>query len=160
MQVEVDRAVDQDAAHTKHAGQSHRAAHLTWPISDLLDASGIKHHHEPEHGCEAQQAHFHEQLQVIVVRFVDEEVGIESAELRIHDRKCSQAPPQNGLLEEHAKAVAVDVGANVAGKLGVSGAGGGDTPAEFAAADPDQQADDDGEENADADGGAQSALSV
>ena len=46
------------------------------------------------------QPAFDRELQIIVVRFIDEEIGVEGAELRIHDRKCSQTPAQNRLLQD------------------------------------------------------------
>ncbi len=92
-----------------------RSTDLAGPVTYFLDGPCVDRHQKPEHRCEAEHTHFHEQLQIVVVRLIDEEIGVEGAELRIHDGKSSQAPAQHGLLQEHLKAIAVDVMADVAG---------------------------------------------
>ncbi len=84
---------------------------------DFLDGSSVDRQQKPDHRSESKQTGLHEQLQIVVVRLIDEEIGVEGAELRIDDWERSQAPAEHGFLEEHPKAVAIDGDANVIGDL-------------------------------------------
>src|SRR5205807_5393339 len=118
----------------EHTSQSDCAAHLARPILYLTNGVPIDNPEEPEHRGKSQYSCFHQQLQVVVVRLIDKEVGIERAELRIYNRECPQSPSENRLFQEHFQSVAIDEIANVAGNFGMRSAHGCDAFTEFRAA--------------------------
>src|SRR5450755_1143449 len=101
----------------------------------------------PDRNGESGQAGLDQQLQIVIVRLVDEEGGVETAKLRIDNWKRAESPTQQRPLEQHMPAVAVDGNANSTADFFTSFAvNAHEALSERVAADPNQKNNDNGHE--------------
>ena len=107
--------MDEDADAAEQSRHRQCAGRGLGPVLELGGGLAEDHHQKPDGDQKSSEAGFDQQLQVVVVRLVDEERCVEAAKLRIDDGKCAESPAQEGPLEEHAQAVAIDVNAHSAG---------------------------------------------
>src|SRR5439155_26184417 len=109
LQVEIDEAVHQNSGANKHGHQGYCAVSFVCPVRDFLTRLAEDRHYQPQHDCESHRSGFHKQLDVIIVRFVHVEIGIEAAKLRINVGKCAQPPSEDRFREKHLQTVTRDV---------------------------------------------------
>src|SRR5271165_6070888 len=108
----------QYSAEAEGTGQSDGTVYVRHPVFDLGQGAAVKDDQEPDHGGKTENSCLDQQLRVVVVRFIDEEIGIERAELRVNGGESSESPSEDGLAAEHLYGVAIDGRAHAARDFG------------------------------------------
>src|SRR5208337_2993968 len=117
LQIQIEKAVDQNSHTTEQRGHGHCTASRLSPILKFARRPAEDQDQKPDGDGESRQASLDQQLQIIVVRLVHEEGGVETAKFRIDDGKGAESPTEKWPLDKHAQAVAIDAEANPSAKF-------------------------------------------
>src|SRR4030095_13651743 len=75
---------------------------------------------EPDCGAESQQTGFSGELQVVIMRLINQQTGVEAAELRIDLLECDEPPAQYRASGEHDSSIAINTETNIAPEFGAT----------------------------------------
>ena len=89
LQIEIIKAVYQYAGNSDDRRQAHRRVNVSRPVLDFAQASAIENSDEPAHDGKAYKARFDSCLNVVIMSFVHEEVGVETAVRGVDHGECT-----------------------------------------------------------------------
>ena len=92
LQIEIHQAVYQYSGHSQQGCQSDRPVGVFRPVLQLSEPIAIHRPQKPEHDGESQPSHLDQQLEIVVVGFVDKEIGVKTSKLGIDIGEYSQSP--------------------------------------------------------------------
>src|ERR1700682_3742987 len=130
----------QDSQTTEECGHGHRAGRGLGPILELTRGLAEDQHQKPDRDGAPNHPGLDQQLQIIIVRMVHEEAGIETAEFRVNNWEGAESPTEEGLLDQHAQTVTIDAEANSSVNFFTGfGVNADQAAGEFVAAHPDEK---------------------
>src|SRR5271170_641399 len=112
--------MQQNSSTPQQSGEGHRCIPLGFPAARSRESVLVQAHEEPKHQPEAKQAGLHQQLRIVIMRFIDEQVRIEAAVTRVDRGESPQAPPQQRPVGKHSEAILRDIPTNARGQISES----------------------------------------
>src|ERR1700731_1452550 len=104
--------MEQNSCTPQQSCERDRAIPFEFPAARGWQPMAVQTNDEPQHQREAEQAGLHQQLHIVVVRFVYEQVRIETAETWVDRGESSQPPAPNWPLGKHPQAIFGDIQTN------------------------------------------------
>src|SRR5579863_1913623 len=117
LQIEVDETVEQYPRTSQQSSEGHGSVPAELPAARGGQTVAVEEDQKPQHQREAGESGFYEQLGIVVMRFIDEKIGIERAKARINRGEGSESPTEKRAVGKHSQTVGGHVPANAGSQV-------------------------------------------